>query len=78
MKPKPKGPSLKQVAKSYKKAHSKPNINHEGSHYWTGTGAVESKGTTDSKLKYKPKARTITLGGTRGGKGSTVYKKGKI
>lgn len=77
MKPKPKGPSLKQVAKAYKKAHSKPKSNHEGSHYWTGMGTVESKGTTDSKLKYKPKATSMTYGGTRSGKGTTIYKKGK-
>jgi hypothetical protein len=77
MKPKPKGPSLERVAKVYRKAHSKPKVSHTGAHFADGMGGMTSRGSSDSNLTYKPKARGITLGGSRGGKGATIYKKGK-
>jgi ribosomal protein L34E len=79
MKPKKrKSPSLKQVAKTYKKTHTKPDTAHSGSHFWDGGGMTSSRGNSSSKLTYKPKPMQQTLGGTRKGKGVTIKKKGKI
>lgn len=71
----PKNPSLKKVAKTYRKTHSKPKVEWSGARIHTGDAGVRGVATVESKLTYKPKAKAATFGGTRGGKGATIYKK---
>ena len=76
--PKPKSPSLKQVAKTYKKntKTSKPDWN--GAAVANVAGDRIGIGSTKSKNTYKPKAKSVTMGVTKNGKGSTIKKIGRV
>lgn len=56
--------SLKKAAKTYRKTHTKAKTEHEGSHYFDENANPYSIGTSERKLKYKPKARSGTYGGS--------------
>lgn len=71
----PKNPSLKKVARTYRKAHTKPKVDWSGARIHTDGGGVRGQATVTSKLTYKPKAKAATYGGTVGGKGATIYKR---
>lgn len=66
-----KSVSMARAARQYKKAHTKPKVDHNGSHYWSDGANPYSIGTSESKLKYKPKARAGVFGGSKDGKGAT-------
>lgn len=68
---KKKGPSIARAARKYRQAHTKPNVEHNGSHYWSDGANPYSVGTTESRLKYKPKPRAGTFGGSENAKPST-------
>jgi hypothetical protein len=80
MKPKKtKNPSMKQVAKAYRKTHSKSNVDYDGAMVFDSNGKRQSAQTvTKGKNTYKPRPTQITLGGERKGKGTTIKKKGRI
>lgn len=79
MKPKtPKKLSLAKVAKTYKKNHADREIYNEGARFFDKNAMPYAIGNTTSRNTYKPKAKSITLGGTRANKGATIKKKGKI
>lgn len=76
---KTKGPSMKQVARVYKK-NTKPS--NSFSDRATGKSLKSSDGRipTQEGLRTpspKLKAKSVTMGGTRGGRGATIKKLGK-
>jgi hypothetical protein len=79
MKPKkPKGPSLKQVAKAYKRTHKQKDSGWDGSRMFNSGAKPHGLGSSTSTNTYKPKAKSITLGGTsKSGKGTTKRKIGR-
>jgi hypothetical protein len=80
MKPKKtKNPSMKQVARAYKRSHTPTKIDWDGATTFDSNGKRRAVGTTTpSKNNYKPRPTQITLGGERKGKGTTIKKKGRI
>jgi hypothetical protein len=77
--PKPKKtPSLKQVAKTYKKNTKTSKVNWDGAAVANVAGDRIGIGSTTSKTSYKPKARSITMGTSKNGKGATIKKIGKV
>lgn len=68
---KKKGPSLARAARKYKQAHTKPKSESVGSHYFSDGANPYAIGTTQRKLKYKPKPRAGTYGGSDGMKPAT-------
>lgn len=75
---KPKNPSLKRVAKAYRQTHSKPKVTHEGARFFSEGAKPYAIGETVNRMNYKPKAMSITLGGTRKLKPTTIRKRGKV
>jgi hypothetical protein len=68
---KKKGPSLARAARNYKKAYTKPKSESVGSHYFNDGASPYAIGTTERKMKYKPKPRAGTYGGSVDGKPAT-------
>lgn len=66
-----KGVPMKKAARTYRKAHTKAKTEHMGAHFFDENAKPYSIGSSDRKLKYKPKARAATLGGEERGKGVT-------
>lgn len=59
---KPKQPSLKQVAKTYRKSRKNQKTDERGAHFFDSQNNVTSRGRTTSTLDYKPKPRAATFG----------------
>lgn len=72
-----KNPSMAKVASTYKKAHKTTKPEWSGARLHDNLGGTRGTATTTSKLTYKPKAKSITLGTTVNGRGGTKYKKGR-
>jgi hypothetical protein len=76
---KTKNPSLKQVAKAYKKSTKPATNTNEGARYFTDDAKSTHLGAKTRKNAYKPASKQVTLGGTsKSGKGVTKYKKGTV
>jgi hypothetical protein len=75
--PKKKGPSLKQVAKTYRKSTKIDNPGYDGGRFFNEGAKPYGVGELTRTNTYKPKAKRVTLGGTRAAKPTTIRKKGK-
>lgn len=75
----PKAPSMKKVARIYRKNHKIEKVKWDGARKFDQFGQDSAVGSqAPSKNTYKPKAKSITLGGTnRKGKGDTKRKTGR-
>lgn len=74
---KPKAPSLKRVAKTYRKNTKFADAGYDGARFFSEGAKPYGLGEATKTNTYKPKAKSITLGGTRSAKPATVRKKGK-
>ncbi len=75
--PGPQRTSLKEAAKTYKKNTKTSKVEWDGAAVANTAGRRIGIGSTTSKNTYKPKATSVTFGGTRKGKGATIKKKGR-
>jgi hypothetical protein len=76
---KKKGPSLAKVARTYKKAYTKPKTTNEGARFFNDGAKPYAIGDTERKLKYKPAPRAGTFGtDSMGAPGTKRVKKNKI
>lgn len=80
MAPKPKSPSLRKVAKTYKKTHSQTKTEWSGARAFDTDANSQGAGKVKaSKNLYKPKPASVTVGGTsKAGKGVTKRKIGRV
>lgn len=70
-KDKKKSVSMKKAARTYMKTRTKAKTEHMGSHFFDENAKPYSIGTSERRLKYKPKARAATFGGVDKGEGVT-------
>ena len=71
----PKAPSMKRVAKMYKKTHEQIG-EWSGARMFNSGAKSHGLGDATTKNTYKPTPKQITVGGTRRGKGATIKKRG--
>jgi len=71
--------SMKKVARTYRKNTKPTKVEWDGARRFDGsTGKYSGVAkVTRGENTYKPKARKITVGGTKRGKGSTKTKTGR-
>jgi len=53
---------MDKVARTYRKSHPVVKSESRGSHHPDGLGNMNSRGTSTTKLSYKPKAMGMTYG----------------
>ena len=77
-KKRPKAPSLAKVARTYRKT-TKPASQSDsgGSHFYTENAKPTSLARTSRTPSFKPKSKSVTLGSTKQGKGTTVRRRGR-
>lgn len=70
--------SMKKVARTYRKNTSKKKTTWDGARRFDNQGQDYAAGTTTGgQNTYKPKARKVTVGGSKRGKGVTRTKTGR-
>jgi hypothetical protein len=79
--PKPKSPSLKRVARTYRKTQTPKKIVYDGGRTFDENGRSKAiiSSVTPGQNSYKPKAKSVTLGGSsKSGKPQTKRKTGRV
>lgn len=75
---KPKAPSMAKVARTYRKTHKQDDAGWTGARMFNEGAKPYGQGGSTTKNTYKPKAKSVTLGGsTKAGKGITKRKIGR-
>jgi hypothetical protein len=74
----PKAPSLRKVARVYKKTTKQASKSDSGgAHFFTDQARPTGLARTSRTPNFTPKVKSVTVGGTRASKPTTVRKKGR-